>query len=82
MKTNETFITNAKKSYLLYSDYTMSTDPVEKETFLEMLSTYIYALDNPKATLMYQKVCDSFEEEKELYISLLGDVLGQINEEV
>ena len=78
----DTFISNSKKAYLLYSDYTMATDSTEKEILLEMLAIYIYALDDPKATLMYSKICDSSEMDKGVYTEILGDVLIQINEEV
>ena len=78
----DTFVGNVKKAHLLYSDYTMTADPTEKETFLEMLGTYIYALSNPKATLTYHKICDCCERDKDLYTEILGDVLAQISEEV
>ena len=78
----DTFISNSKKAYLLYSDYTMATDSTEKETLLEMLATYVYALDDPKAILMYSKICDSNEMDKDVYTEILGDVLTRINEEV
>lgn len=79
---NQDFISSAKKAYLLYSDYTMATDPEDKDALLELLATYIYELDNHKAILMYSKVCDSSENEKEIYVEILGDLLMNISANV
>lgn len=79
-KNNDNFISSVKKAYLLYSDYTMATDPDDKEAFLEILSTYIYGLNDHKTTLMYFKICDSSEDEKETYTEILGDILSNLAE--
>lgn len=76
---NQVFISSVKKACLLYSDYTMATDPADKDALLELLATYIYKLDNHKAILIYSKVCDSSETEKEVYVEILGDLLSNIS---
>ena len=78
---NQDFISNAKKAYLLYSDYTMATESTDKDALLELLGTYIYDLENHKAVLMYSKVCDSSENEREIYVEILGDLLANISPE-
>ena len=78
MKNNETIYT-LKKACLIFSDYTMATDPTDKDALLEILSDYIYALDDPKAILIYSKICDSDESEREMYIEILGDILENMS---
>lgn len=79
-KNNDNFISSVKKAYLLYSDYTMATEPNDKEALLEILSTYIYGLNDHKVILMYSKICDSSEDEKETYTEILGDILSNLAE--
>lgn len=59
-------INTAKKAFLLYTDYTMENDQVDKDALLELLSNYIYKLNDSRAILMYSKICDSSEEDREL----------------
>lgn len=74
-------INTTKKAFLLYTDYTMENNPVDKDALLELLGDYIYKLEDPRATIMYAKICDSSEEDKELYIEILGDILENMSPE-
>lgn len=64
-----------KKAYLIYTDYTLSSDPEEKEALLDLLSMYIHKLDNLKAELVYHSICMAQDSEKESYTEILGDIL-------
>ena len=51
--TNELFLSCSRKANLLYLDYTHSCNPVEKDAILEMLSTYVYNMGDPKIIFIY-----------------------------
>lgn len=74
-KTHDDLISNVLKADLLLSDYTLVTDPEDKETTLELLGRYIYDMDDHNAVYLYSKICDSCHEEKDLYIEILMDHL-------
>lgn len=74
-KTRDNLISNVLKADLLLSDYTLVTDPEDKETTLELLGRYIYDMDDNKAVYLYAKICDSCQEEKDLYVEILTDHL-------
>ena len=82
MKNKDLLVNSVLRADLLLSDYTLTTDTKEKETFLEVLSNYIYAIDNNQTTLVYQKLCDSNGSEKDLYTGILIDLLEQLKTEV
>lgn len=68
------------KANLILSDYTLATDKEEKNIYLNLLERYIMALDDPTITLYYTKVVDSVDnKEKEIYIEILMDLLGDHN---
>ena len=70
-----------EKAYLLYTDYAMSSDPTDKEALLELLSSYIYEINDHKAILMYSKICDSSDSERETYSEILCDILTTMRSE-
>ena len=74
-KTRDNLISNVLKADLLLSDYTLVTDPEDKETTLELLGRYIYDMDDNNAVYLYSKICDSCQEEKDLYVEILTDYL-------
>lgn len=74
-KTRDNLISNVLKADLLLSDYTLVTDPEDKEVTLELLGRYIYDMDDNKAVYLYSKICDSSQEEKDLYVEILMDYL-------
>ena len=74
-KTRDNLISNVLKADLLLSDYTLVTNPEDKDTTLELLGRYIYVMDDHKAVYLYSKICDSCQEEKDLYIEILIDHL-------
>ena len=80
MKKNDQFITTVEKAKLLYSDFVQAVSREEKEVFLEILETYIDDLNDSRVSLVYFKVCDSSESEKEMYIEILGDLLERMSE--
>lgn len=74
----DAIISNILKSDLLLSDYTLTTDPNEKEIFLELLHKYLELLNNSTLNLLYFKICDSSKEEKDIYIEILIDTLSDL----
>lgn len=80
-KVSANFISNVRIAKYLYFDYVQTDDPEEKETFLALLGIYIADLGDKRATLIYSKVCDCGEAEKEAYIEILGDTLDNIASE-
>lgn len=74
-KTRDKLISNVLKANLLLSDYTLATDSEDKDTTLELLGRYIYDMDDNKAIYLYSKICDSSQEEKDLYVEILMDYL-------
>ncbi len=74
-KTRDNLIGNVLKVDLLLSDYTLVTDSEDKEVTLELLGRYIYDMDDNKAVYLYSKICDSSQEEKDLYVEILMDYL-------
>lgn len=74
-KTRDNLIGNVLKANLLLSDYTLVTDPEDKETTLGLLGRYIYDMGDNNAVYLYSKICDSCPEEKDLYVEILMDHL-------
>ena len=82
MKNNEANLrATVKKAYLIFTDYTMATEPEDRDALLEILATYIYDLGDPRAILMYSKVCDSDDNDRETYVEILGDILISMSPE-
>ena len=81
-KTNDNLIGNVLKADLLLSDYTLVTDPEEKDFLLELLGRYIYDLEDKKVILMYSKICDSDEKEKDIYVEILMDLISEYKSEI
>ena len=75
---NDELIGNVLKVERLISDYTLTENPKEKEIFFELSGNYIYNLSRPDITLIYQKICDSSENEKDLYIEILIDLIENL----
>ena len=75
---NADFKATVKKAHLIYTDYTMTSNHGEKDALLELLSMYIYKLNNLKMEIIYHSVCQCDESEKESYIEILGDILEEM----
>lgn len=63
---------NISKLELLLCDYAQAADS-EKDMILEIMEPYIYI--DEKVIWLYSKICDSGENEKDLYVELLMDLL-------
>ena len=73
--TRDDIISNVLKASLLLSDYTMAEEPEEKDALLTLIRDYLDALKDSKLSLIYDKICLSDGQEKELYIEILTDLL-------
>lgn len=79
---NDELIGSVLKTERLISDYTLTENNKEKDIFLELTGNYIYKLSRPDMELIYQKICDSSEEEKDLYIEILFDLIDALKSEL
>lgn len=77
MKIDDNYISNVLKAELLLTDYTFMTSLTDKNLILEIMSRYIYNLQDNKLDFIYAKICDSMEEERELYVEMLGDLISE-----
>lgn len=81
-KHDDNFISNVLKTDLLLLDYAQATDPKDKDAILEIVARYIYALKDKKVILMYSKICDSDEKEKDIYVEILMDLIAEYKAEI
>lgn len=80
-KHDDNFISATLKTDLLLSDYTQTEDPREKDSILEIMSRYIHDMDS-KVSMMYSKICDSNEKDKEIYAEILMDLIADCKAEI
>ena len=76
------YIANLLKADLLLSDYVMTDNIKEKESILELLLGYISNINNDSAVFVFNKICDSSESEKEIYIEILTDILSSLKSDI
>ena len=81
-KHDDNFITNVLKTDLLLLDYVQVTGPKEKDAILEIMARYVYDLEDKKVILMYSKICDSDEREKDIYVEILMDLIAEYKAEI
>lgn len=81
-KHDDNFITNVLKTDLLLLDYVQVTGPKEKDAILEIMARYVYDLEDKKVILMYSKICDSDEKEKDIYVEILMDLISEYKSEI
>ena len=67
------------KADLILSDYTLLTDEEEKQILLNILDGYIGEIDDPKITLIFNRMATTENvKEKDLYIEILMDTFSEI----
>ena len=71
-------ISNVLKAKLLLSDYTMTDNAEDKDTFLTLIREYLDALEDPKISLVFDRICLSDGREKDLYTEILTDLLSKL----